>query len=128
MVKDIRNLTYYYNLNQEQYNLLLRILSKNKDDIYAQQILLVLYLLEHNLPRLLSLVKVGNLENKYIFVKPFINKLYSYIKEVIILTNYKQYIRADGTVNVSKMARAKLLEDIKADRFLIARILNKYKI
>lgn len=128
MVKDIRNLTYYYNLNQEQYNLLLRILSKNKDDIYAQQILLVLYLLEHNLPRLLSLVKVGNLENKYIFVKPFINKLYSYIKEVIILTNYKQYIRADGTINVSKMARAKLLEDIKADRFLIARILNKYKI
>lgn len=128
MVKDIRNLTYYYNLNQEQYNLLLRILSKNKDDIYAQQILLVLYLLEHNLPRLLSLVKVGNLENKYIFVKPFINKLYSYIKEVIILTNYKQYIRADGTVNVSKMARAKLFEDIKADRFLIARILNKYKI
>lgn len=128
MVKDIRNLTYYYNLNQEQYNLLLRILSKNKDDIYAQQILLVLYLLEHNLPRLLSLVKVGNLENKYIFVKPFINKLYSYIKEVIILTNYKQYIRADGTVNVSKMARAKLLKDINADRFLIARILNKYKI
>lgn len=128
MVKDIRNLTYYYNLNREQYNLLLRILSKNKDDIYAQQILLVLYLLEHNLPRLLSLVKVGNLENKYIFVKPFINKLYSYIKEVIILTNYKQYIRADGTVNVSKMARAKLFEDIKADRFLIARILNKYKI
>lgn len=128
MAKDIRNLTYYYNLNQEQYNLLLKILSNNKDDIYAQQILLVLYLLEHNLPRLLSLVKVGNLENKYIFVKPFINKLYSYIKEVIILTNYKQYIRADGTVNVSKMARAQLLKDIKADRFLIARILNKYKI
>lgn len=128
MAKDIRNLTYYYNLNQEQYNLLLRILSNNKDDIYAQQILLVLYLLEHNLPRLLSLVKVGNLENKYIFVKPFINKLYSYIKEVIILTNYKQYIRADGTVNVSKMARTQLLKDIKADRFLIARILNKYKV
>ena len=52
MANDIRNLTYYYNLNQEQYNLLLKILSNNKDDIYAQQILLVLYLLEHNLPRL----------------------------------------------------------------------------
>lgn len=128
MTKDTRNLTYYYNLGEDQYKLLLQILSNNKEDNYAQQILLVLYLLEHNLPMLLSLVKVGNLENKYIFVKPFINKLYSYLKEVIILTNYKQYIRKDGTVNVSKMARAPLFKYIKADRFLIARVLNKYKI
>lgn len=119
-----KDYSFYYVLNNEEYNKFLELLETSLDEDYVAFILVLLNEVDNCFHAMLRILNVGS-TNYSVFPPMLYSSVLVLIKEAIILTNYKDFV-IDNKISATEMSKAERFYFADIDRNTINRTLSKY--
>lgn len=128
MRKSNKRLSFNYFINDKERRFFFTLLNERKiADIDATSILSLLSFFNNDVNRLLIALKIGDASSNSIFTVRFINSVYAYLKDSIVLANILSY-RNNDKIEVSSMANNNNFQQAGINRSYIYKVIKEYNI
>lgn len=128
MRKSNKRLSFNYFINDKERRFFFTLLNERKRvDIDATSILSLLSFFNNDVNRLLIALKIGDASSNNIFTVRFINSVYTYLKDSIVLANILSY-RNNDKIEVSSMANNNNFQQAGINRSYIYKVIKEYNI
>lgn len=125
--ESIYNYTVQYTLKEKEFSKLMELLAKSENG-YSAFLITLIKELGGDINKVLRVLNVGVKSETKIFNVSLLTHLVALLKESIILTNYKDYIKEDGFISVVQIAKNIRFEMAGINRQNIIRTFKKHGI
>lgn len=120
--------TIAYALNKEELSKLSEILIENESLGYSAFLISFLKELKWDVNKAIRVMKLGVYGDSRVIHASVLKKLIFFIKEAVILSNYRYFIEEDGFIKIVEMSNREKFKSLDISRQKIIKTLKKYKI
>lgn len=123
----IYNYTVQYTLKEKEYRKLVEILA-DSENMYNAFLITFIKEVNGDVNKVLRILNVGVKSKTKIFNVSLLSYFVITLKEAIILANYKEYVKEDGSISILQISKTLRFEMAGIHRQAIIRTFKKYDI